>query len=142
MSRKFAQDKSEFDSRGARYSDRPPAMLPNLPILRLEPGRADQNDLAIKNFLDGIYTHCLRDFGELAEVFTTGSYPNIKFPKIKQKELTDRKDPSGMKREIAKQQLKIYFDRKTKLDNDKPKMYAVILGQMSNSTLERIQRAP
>ena len=77
MSRKFIPGKSD-DNRRAKFSDRPAAMQPNLPILTLESGRADLNDLVIKNYFDGIYTLCVRDFGELAEVFATGTYPDIK----------------------------------------------------------------
>ena len=88
-----------------------PAALQNLPILRLEEGKIAKNDLAFKNFLDGMYTHCLRDYGTLANVFKTGDYPIINRPTITKRELLKINDPFGLKMEEHKQLLKMDLEK-------------------------------
>ena len=134
---------NRFSNRSyAGQGDTAPAAIQNLPILRLEEGKVAKNDIAFKSFLDGMYTHCLRDFGILANIFKTGDYPVLTEPTITRAELLKINDPHGLKKEKYKQLLKMHLEKVERLESDKPRMFAVILGQVSNLTLDKVRRLP
>ena len=119
-----------------------PAVIQNLRIRRLEEGKVAKNDILFKSSLDGMYTHCLQDFGILANIIKTGDYPVLAEPTITRAELLKINDPHGLKKEKYKQLLNLHLEKVEKLESDKPRMFAVILGQVSNLALDKVRRPP
>ena len=94
------------------------------------------------DFEEPLSTYIQKNFGKGANIFKTGEYfvhPEIQFDPT---ELTDEKDPACIKRAELQQRSKNRVSANMKLEEDRPKIYAIIWGQLSLESEAIVKKHP
>jgi len=94
------------------------------------------------DFEEPLATYTQKNFGKGAQIFRTGEYfihPEISFDPA---ELSPEKDPAGVRKAEIQQQAKNRISANLKLEEDRPKIYAIIWGQLSLESEAIIKKHP
>jgi len=83
-----------------------------------------------------------REYGDIADIFTTYRYPVYERPKYNERDLKPTRDPFGIRREEIKRLSIIRLEKIEKIESNKPKVYALIKGQLSLESLEKVKSLP
>ena len=117
--------------------------IPSLPILRMSTGHQTvESEHSFANFVSSLENYVRREYGDIADIFTTYRYPVYERPRYNDRDLRPARDPFGIKREEIKRLSIIRLEKIEKLESNKPKVYALIKGQLSLESLERVKSLP
>ena len=106
-------------------------------------GRASvESEHEFGNFASALEIYVRREFGDIADIFKTLEYPKYKKVAFDANELSDEKDPFGLKRKEIMKKQDLRLEKIDRLESYKPRVYAIIKGQLSVDSLERIKRLP
>jgi hypothetical protein len=117
--------------------------IPTLPILRVSSGHHTvESEHSFANFVSSLENYVRREYGDIADIFTTYSYPVYERPRYNERDLKPLRDPFGIRREEIKRLSIIRLEKIEKLESNKPKVYALIKGQLSLESLEKVKSLP
>jgi hypothetical protein len=109
--------------------------IPEIPILTY--GGAGRNNTA--EFLEAAAVYCQRNFGEIGLVIETGEYPHIPIPeRPNQSQITE-----GAKEFVMveyTESIRQYATRTSLLDQQKIRVFAVIMSQLSKESKARLKQ--
>ena len=117
--------------------------LPELPILR-PPGGDNPVDSErnLINFRQAIATYVRREFGDIADIFTVMSYPEYDEVEYEEDDLKKANDPYGLKRREIEKLMCMRIEKMDRLTTNKPRVYALIIGQLSQESLDKVRQMP
>ena len=138
------------DRRNYRRAPREPAVLreqestiPGVPILTCSNGPINPDtEWNFITFKERMQQYVESVFGDISEIFRSGEYPTYPLPNFDPDELTQWNDPAGIKKEEMKETVRVRIKRLAALEENKPKLYAVIKGQLSRESLNRVSAHP
>ena len=137
--------KSNWIAREPRAPMKEKGMIDTLPLLKPpRKGRiamiGDNEDLT--TWREKLQIHVSREYGEISEIFKSSEYPDFMEPELDRDEF----DAGGARKYIEEirysNDMKLYTSKVKKLSDDKPKVHAVILGQLSSATTNNIKLVP
>ena len=114
--------------------------LPELPILR--PPRGENpvdSERSLINFRQAIATYVRREFGDIADIFTVMSYPEYDEVEYEEDELKKANDPYGLRRREIEKLMSMRLEKMDRLEMNKPRVYALIIGQLSQESLDKVK---
>jgi len=92
--------------------------------------------------VESIETYVRREYGDIADIFTNHQYPTYPEPKYTKQELSKAFDPFGLKREEIKRLMSLRIEKMERLESNKPRVFALIYGQLSLESQERLKDLP
>ena len=119
------------------------AAIPGIPVLEATNGTSNpEQDWNFINFTERMAQYVEVTFGDISKLFRKLEYPTYELPDYKPEDFTQENDPLGIKREEMREQVKLRAKRMAALEDNKPKVYALIKGQISRESFSRVQALP
>jgi len=114
-----------------------------LPILRPPGGNNPvDSERNLINFRQTIATYVQREFGDIADTFMVMSYPEYDKVEYDEDELKKANDSYGLKRREIRKLISIRLETMDRLEKNKPRVYALITGQLSQESLDKVRQMP
>jgi len=116
---------------------------PESPILR-PPGGDNPVDSErnLINFRQAIATYVRAEFGDIAVIFTVMSYPEYDEVEYEEDELKKANDPYGLKRREIEKLMSMRLENLDRLKPNKPRVSALIIGQLSQESPDKVRQMP
>jgi hypothetical protein len=90
---------------------------------------------------DSMLRYTRREYGDIADIFKTGKYP-IYQPPVPNRAAMRGKINRCMEKTRIQTLLKIHLEKAEKLESNKKRVFAVIMGQLSEESIAKIQATP
>ena len=114
-------------------------VVPGIPVLNTFSGMTNpEQEWNYIHFTQRMVEYVEVTYGDIADIFRKSAYPDYKMPEYNLEDFTERADPLGIKREELREQIKIRAKRIATLEENKPKIYALIKSQISRECLSAI----
>ena len=119
--------------------------IPELPVLRppkigKDAMIGDSND--ITTWLEVIGGYVRRVYGDIADIFKTGEYPEYHEPRLNMLEYRISAARKFAEKTRFSMAMKTYTDKVNKLEDDKRRVFAVVMGQLSEESKSKVQGIP
>ena len=111
-----------------------------MPILR--PPRGENpvdSERNLINFRQAIATYVRREFGDIADIYSVMSYPEYDEVEYEVDELKKANDPYGLRRREIEKLMSMRLEKMDRLEMNKPRVYALIIGQLSQESLDKVK---
>ena len=120
-------------------------MIEELPLLKPpRKGRVamigEHEDLT--SWREKIQIYVSREYGDIADIFKYSDYPEHLEPELDLEEYNAGGARKYIEETRYSNEMKSYMSKMKKLNEDKPKVHAVILGQLSSATVNNIKLVP
>jgi len=144
LGRAHGDYKWKGDNSSYRNANDRTGAIPSLPLLRLPTSENQvESEGNLINFRLAIETYVRREYyGDIANIFTLVEYPEYSVVHYDPEELKKKRDPFGWKKNEKKKLMIIHLERQEKLESDKPKVCALIKGQLSQESLDKVKQMP